>query len=192
MRTIFPLLALVLAAAPLAGCNSTKRLAEGLDTRQNAGQCPSTGSIYDASRYVKFKDGTDELFPNIEYTAEIVDVRSFCRYIDDKPLVAELEIDFAFGKGEAATDTSHAYPFFVAVTRRNGKVLAKEIYQTEAKFVNGTRLDGKTELVGRITIPRADETIAGSNFEILVGFDLDEQQLAFNRAGKRFLLGAGN
>jgi hypothetical protein len=188
MRIILPILALAL----VAGCSSTKDLAESLDTRQNAGACPPVGSIYDASRIVEFRDGSDELYTDIRYTGEITDVRSFCRYTGDNPLTAELEVDFAFGKGAAADANSHDFAYWVAVTRRNGKVLAKEYYTVTATFEGGSKLDGTSARIDRITIPRADETIAGSNFEIVVGFDLTEQELEFNRAGKRFRMDAGS
>ena len=181
------ILVTLFAAALLVGCQS--RVADVFDSRQNAGPCPPVGAVYDVARYVAFADGTDETYPNITYTAEIVDVRMFCRYADKDPLVAQMEIDFAFGKGDAATSDTHAYPYFVAVTRRNGKVLAKEYYSVVADFKGG-KLAGKTESFSRIEIPRLDESIAGSNFEIVVGFDLTPEQLEFNRAGKRFRLNA--
>jgi hypothetical protein len=187
MRILLPILALAL----VAGCSSTRNLAESFDTRQNAGACPPVGSVYDAARIVEFRDGSDELFDDIRFTGEITDVRSFCRYTGDNPLSAELEVDFAFGKGEAADANSHEFSYWVAVTRRNGKVLAKEYYTVRADFPGNSVLDGATARIDRITIPRADETIAGTNFEILVGFDLTEQELEFNRAGKRFRMDAG-
>ena len=185
MRKLLPLIAVVL----LVGCQS--KVAEAFDTRQNAGPCPPVGWLYDVARYVQFADPSDETYTKIAYTAEITDVRSFCRYAGKDPLDAQLEIDFAFGKGPAADKDSHTYPYFVAVTRRNGKVLAKEYYNVEADF-NGKKLDGKTESFSKILIPRLDESIAGTNFEIVVGFDLSADQLEFNRAGKRFLLNAEN
>ena len=187
MRIILPILAL----AMLAGCNSTKELAESLDSRQNAGACPPVGSIYDAARVVQFNEGSEDVYTNIRYTGEITDVRSFCRYTGDNPLTAELEIDFAFGKGPAGDANSHDYSYWVAVTRRNGKVLAKEHYTVSADF-SGGKLDGTTQKIDKITIPRADESIAGTNFEILVGFDLSDKELEFNRAGKRFRMDAGS
>ncbi len=188
MRIILPILALAL----VAGCSSTKDLADSLDTRQNAGSCPPVGSVYDAARIVEFRDGSEELYSDIRYTGEITDVRGFCRYTGDNPLDAEIEIDFAFGKGQMADANAHDFAYWVAVTRRNGKVLAKEYYTVSAKFSGGSELAGATQKIDRITIPRADETIAGSNFEILVGFDLTEQELEFNRAGKRFRMDAGS
>jgi hypothetical protein len=184
-------LAPLVLAAVLAGCSSGGRLAESLNTDPNSGPCPVIGSVYDVSRFVKFADADGKLYSDIAYTGEITDVRLFCRYTGKAPLVAEVEIDFAFGKGPMGTANSAAYPYFVAVTRRNGKVLAKEYFNTEADFGRGA-VAGKTELVSRITIPRADESISGVNFEIVVGFDLTDEQLAFNRAGNRFRLDAGN
>lgn len=188
-RTALILAATFLAATAVTGCRSS-RLAQSLDSTPNAGPCPVAGSIYDAARYVKFADGSGELYSDIAYTGEITDVRIFCRYTDDFPLAAEIEIDFAYGKGPQADSDSHVYPYFVAVTRRNGKVLAKETFASEGNF-RGKSVTGKTELVNRITIPRADGSISGVNFEIVVGFDLAPEQLEFNRAGKRFRLDAG-
>ena len=190
MRRIALILAAsLLAATAVTGCRS--RIAQSLDTTPNAGPCPVIGSVYDAARYVKFVDGSGELYTDIEFTGEITDVRIFCRYTEDNPLDAEIEIDFAYGKGPAARGDSHVYPYFVAVTRRNGKVLARETFASEGEF-RGNTLTSRTERVNRITIPRADASISGVNFEILVGFELTPEQLEFNRAGKRFRLDAGS
>lgn len=187
MRSFASYLSLAFAASLLAACSSN--IASNLDTRQNAGPCPSVGSIYDVARYVKFADADGELYSNIDYSAEIVDVRLFCRYVEDEPMRVELDIDFAFGKGPSATGDAHTYPYFVSVTRRSGKVLGKQSFEVAADF-EGDRVAAKTESVNDIVIPRIDESISGANFEILVGFELTEDQLAFNRAGKRFRLNA--
>jgi len=174
-------------ALVLAGCST--RLAQQLDDTPNAGPCPVAGSIHDAARYVKFQDGDGQLYSNIEYTGEITNVRLYCRYFKETPLEAEIEVDFAFGKGPAATADTHGYRYFVAVTRRNGKVLAKEYFDTRAEFGRGL-VTGKSEFVNRIMIPRADESISGVNFEVIVGFELTPEQLEFNRSGSRFRLDA--
>ncbi len=174
-------------ALALAGCGT--RLAQQLDDTPNAGACPVAGSIYDAARIVEFAEGSKGNYSDIAFTGEITDVRLFCRYFKDAPLEAEMEIDFAFGKGRAATADSHNYRYFVAVTRRNGKVLAKEYFDTAADF-SRSNVTSKSELVNRITIPRADESISGVNFEIVVGFELSPEQLEFNRGGNRFRLDA--
>ncbi|MEL7129099.1 MAG: hypothetical protein AAGK23_06090 [Pseudomonadota bacterium] len=162
-----------------------------LDTRQNAGPCPTVGALYDTARIIKF-DGPEgtEVYSDIAYTGEIVDVRLFCRYVGDEPLLAEVEVDFAFGQGPKGAGRYHEYSYFVAVTRRNARVLSRESFSVRADFRNGP-VDAARDVVGKIQIPRIDETISGANFEILVGFDLTNEQLAFNRDGKRFRLDAG-
>ena len=178
----------LLAAVILSGCGGSK-LAETFDTRQNAGPCPPVGALYDSSRYIEL-DGGGELYTNIEYTGEVIDVRLFCRSVGTDPLKAELEIDFAFGKGPAADASTHTFPYYVAVIRRSGKVLAKEYFNVDANF-GGNKLAGATEVIQTIEIPRVDESISGTNFEVIVGFELTEEQLEFNRAGKRFRMDAG-
>lgn len=182
-------LAPLVLAALLAGCGTTSRLAQSLDSTPNSGPCPVVGSVYDAARYVKFATPEGKIYTDIAFTGEIADVRLYCRYTGDVPLVAEVEIDFAFGRGPQADGRTHDYPYFVAVTRRNGKVLAKEYFSTRAQFSRGD-VTTVTEQVKRITIPRADESISGVNFEIVVGFELTPEQLAFNRTGNRFRLDA--
>lgn len=181
--------ALVAAASllMLAGCSS---IADEFDTRQNVGPCPTAASIYDSSRIIVL-DGQGEQYTNIEFTGEITRVELFCRYAGTDPIDAVLEVDFAFGKGPAGQADEYLYPYFVAVTRRNGTVLWRENYGVEGDFSDGV-LDVASEDFERIRIPRADESISGANFEVLVGFILTEEQLRFNRDGKRFRLDAGS
>ena len=178
----------------LSACSSGQSLFQSLDSRKNAGPCPTAGALYEAARVVKFdEDASSNVvgYSDITYTAEITGARLFCRYIDDDPLLAEIEIDFAFGQGPAAQSRTHQYEYFVAVMRRNSRILAKEYFTVDADFRNG-RIDATTELVNRIYIPRVDDTISGANFEILVGFVLTEDQEEFNKQGQRFRLDAGN
>lgn len=177
-------IAALAAAGLIAACSNS--VTEAFDSRQNVGPCPPAGSIYESARIVELNGG--EQYNNITYTGEITGVEMFCRYAGTDPIDAELQLDFAFGKGPAAGANAHTYPFFVAVTRRDGTVLAKQVYTIDARFDDGP-IDGISETIA-LTIPRADETISGANFEVLVGFDLTDEQLAFNRAGKRFRLDA--
>ena len=114
--------ALSILGLAIGACHSSSGIGSALDTRQNSGSCPPAGSIYNASRIVDFEDN-EQLFSNVQYTGEVVDVRLFCRYAGTDPVRAEVEIDFAFGKGPAADGNRHDYGYWVAVTRRSGKVL---------------------------------------------------------------------
>ncbi|MCR9270559.1 MAG: hypothetical protein NXH72_11265 [Hyphomonadaceae bacterium] len=183
------ILALSTVLLALSACQSGSRIGDAFDTRQNLGTCPPAGAVYNASRIVDF-EGEEKVFGNVEYTGEIVGVRLYCRYAGTDPVRAEVEIDFAFGKGPAATGNRHDYGYWIAVTRRSGKVLQKQHFTVSADFSDGP-VTGESELIQRILIPRADESVSAANFEVLVGFDLTEDQLTYNREGRRFRLNAG-
>lgn len=177
-------LALAGSALALSACSNIGGIT---DSRPNQGPCPAAGSMYEAQRIVVLT-GEDETYSSIAYTGEITGVRLFCRYVGGNPIQAQVDIDFAFGKGPAATSDTHEYKFFVAITRTNRAVMEKEYFPITVKFPKGSDVVNKTETIGRIVIPRADDSISGANFEVLVGFDLTPEQRAFNENGRRFLL----
>ncbi|MDF2900700.1 MAG: hypothetical protein K0Q62_759, partial [Phenylobacterium sp.] len=49
---------------------------------RNAGPCPYVKVLYDAGRYVEFKDGR-EASASVAYTGEIQDIAAGCQYKDD-------------------------------------------------------------------------------------------------------------
>jgi hypothetical protein len=156
---------------------------------RNAGPCPYVKVLYDAGRYVDFKDGR-EAAAAVTYTGEIQGVSSICTYKGAEPIKVEVEMLFALGRGPQATSASKSYRYWVAVTQRNSRVLAKEYFDLPVNFSGGQDRVLVTETLKDITIPRAAITTSGSNFEVLVGFDVTPQMAAFNRDGKRFRVNA--
>jgi hypothetical protein len=170
-------LGLAACTVALAGCAS-------LDSRPNVGPCPVAGSLYEAARLVEVQG--PERHENVGFTAEIENVKGYCRYVGDNPITMELDIDFAYGRGPKASGEARAYPYFVAVTRRDRAVLARQTYSEQVRFGRNETVVRKRVRVEGIVIPRASETVSGTNFEVIVGLELTPDQLAFNRAGKRF------
>lgn len=205
---------LVALALPLAACASDKAAAgpqppaqgqasapeakkEGVlgglfggDREPNAGPCPLLGVLYDSARMVEFTS-PEERFANVAYTAEMRGVRGLCRYTGSNPIEMNLEIDMAFGKGPAAPGRSKTYRYWVAVTRSNLAPVEKQYFDVRVDFPNNADRMSGAETIQKIVIPRANDTISGANFEILVGFELTPEQLAFNRSGKRFRVDVG-
>lgn len=168
--------------AGAAGCNSIS----GLDDRPNVGPCPVAGVLYDTQRLVEV--GEVERHENVGFTGEIEGVKGFCRYVGKNPITMEIEIDFALGKGPKAAGDEREYKYFVSVTRRDRLVLAKDVSSFKIKFPKGADVVRHRETVKGIVIPRATETVSGTNFEVIVGFDLTPEQVAYNRSGKRFTI----
>jgi hypothetical protein len=171
----------MLLASSCAGVDLT-----ALDDSPNVGPCPVAGVLYDANRVVEVKG--PERHENVGFTGAVEGVRGFCRYIGTNPITMEIEMDFAFGRGPKAEGMSHSYPVFVTVTRRDKSVLAKQKFDINVTFPEGKDIVRQTESVPGIVIPRANETVSGSNFEVITGFDLTPEQLAYNRSGTRFTI----
>lgn len=157
---------------------------------RNAGPCPFVKVLYDAGRYVEFKNGK-EASADVGYSGEIQGISAGCAYKDDQPITVAMEVLFELGKGPQAEGSSKTYRYWVAVTKRNQAVIDKKYFDLPVKFEPGQDRVYVTEQIGEITIPRATITTSGSNFEVLVGFDVTPQMAEFNREGKRFRLNAG-
>jgi len=181
---------LIIAVVGLSGCSTVNRILEvGEEPQKNPGPCPEAFALYEASRLVEFKGS--EAYANVGFTAEIEKVRSLCRYFGTRPIHADLTLDIAFGRGPAASGRTATYQYFVAVTRKNIEVIEKEVFPITITFPEGVDVVEITEDIGEIIIPRANENTSGGNFEIIVGFELTPEQVAFNADGKRFRVSAG-
>lgn len=158
-----------------------------LQALRNAGPCPFVKSLYDAARYVEFKEGR-EASANVAWSGEIQGISAGCQYKDDEPIQLRMEVLFEVGKGPQSEGREKTYRYWVAVTDRNRSVLAKETFDLPVTFPEGEDRLYVTENINNITIPRASISTSGSNFEVLIGFEVTPQMAAFNRDGKRFRL----
>ncbi|MDR3507839.1 MAG: Tat pathway signal sequence domain protein [Caulobacteraceae bacterium] len=161
-----------------------------LPNLHNAGPCPYVKVLYDASRYVEFKNN-HEASADVGYTGEIQNLSSGCVYKGTDPIHIEMEVLFAFGRGPQATASSKTYRYWVAITDRNQAVLDKQYFDIKADFPPGSDRVLMTDNINDINIPRADAAVSGGNFEVLIGFDVTPEMAQFNRLGKRFRVNAG-
>jgi len=161
-----------------------------LQALRNAGPCPYVKSLYDASRFIEFKDNR-EASAAVGWSGEIQGISAGCAYKDDEPIKVTVEVLFELGKGPQADGRNKTYRYWVAVTDRNRTVIAKEVFDLPVTFPEGQDRVYLTENISQIVIPRAAVTTSGSNFEVLIGFDVTPQMAAFNREGKRFRLNVG-
>jgi len=172
-----PAAALLFSAAFLAGCALSTRSDE-----PNSGPCPKVFTLQEASRFIEF-DGTERSLDTVAYSGEINDVRLSCRYIASDPIRNKLEIDFEIGRGPASEERVYELTYFVAVTRTDRDLIAKEEFTIPVRFGRNESVVSLTEKIVRLVIPRADDDISGGNFEVAVGFALTRRQAIFNRSG---------
>jgi hypothetical protein len=161
-----------------------------LPAMRNAGPCPFVKTLYDAARFIEFKDGR-EASAAVGYSGEIQGISAGCQYKDTQPIKVTMELLFELGRGPQAEGRQKTYRYWIAVTDRNREILAKESFDLPVTFKEGEDRVYIRESIDQILIPRAEITTSGANFEILVGFDVTPQMAAFNREGKRFRLNVG-
>ena len=157
---------------------------------RNAGPCPYVKVLYDAARYVEFKDAK-EASADVGFTGEIQGISSGCEYKENTPIHVVMQILFELGRGPMAVGSSKTFHYWVAVTDRNREVIAKQEFDLPITFPSGQDRVLKTEEINNLVIPRGTSATSGSNFEVLVGFDVTPQMADFNRLGKRFRVNAG-
>lgn len=160
----------------------------------NSGPCPFVKVLYDAAREIDVAGGLADGRPssgNIAYSSEIQGLTATCRYQGGEPIVVDINVTFAVGKGPRAQSDQKDYAYFVAVTDRNLSVLAKEQFSFTVDF-SKTNSDRVLvfQRISNIVIPRANDRVSGENFEVLVGFNVSPEQAAFNRSGARFVVNA--
>ncbi len=151
----------------------------------NAGPCPYVKVLYDAARYIELKQNKESL-ASVGWTGEVEGVRSACSYKAKEPIRVQAAIKFGLGRGPQAVGDSKDYRYWVAVTARNQTVISKQYFDIVGEFKPGQDRITVIDTLKGIVIPRADATVTGSNFEILVGFDVTPEMAEFNRLGKRF------
>jgi len=161
-----------------------------LPALKNAGPCPFVKVLYDAARYVEFKDNV-EASANVAYSGEIENISSNCAYRGSEPIKVSMNVLFQLGRGPQARENRKTYRYWVAVTDRNHAVLDKAFFDLPVTFPAGQDRVSVVESFGSVTIPRATSKVSGANFEILTGFDVTPQMADFNRQGKRFKANAG-
>jgi hypothetical protein len=169
------LFAALLAATACAGNSKQAR-------RVNPAPCPNIVVLNDAARVIEF-DG-EEVVEDVAYTGEITNVSVGCRYLEDEPIDMSISLEMAFGRGPKGDETEKIFSYFVAVTRKDLEIITKNEFPVLVKFNDNRMVSVQEDKVDKILIPRANDSISGENFEIVVGFKLTAEQAGFNRSGK--------
>jgi hypothetical protein len=169
----------VLAAAlGLGGCDT---LSDALgfsedNTLEMGPTCPRV-AVGDDVGYVARYDGNGTGPQNLLYAVKIEVPNGIC-YLNDTSIDVEMSVPMFIKRGPAMESREVNFDYWVAVARIDKTILARESYQT------GTSL--RLDEVGQIN-EEFDQTIPiepgepGSNFVIIVGLVLSEDELTLHR-----------
>ena len=148
------------------------------EDQQNILECPQVAILGDAERTTQFKPGAGRDLIDVMFEAEIRNIRTNCKILEGR-VISEVVFELIATRGPAAKSGEGNFTYFVAVTDATGRVLAKETFDTRVAFTASRRRAGVEELTEQ-NIPIIGDVLPNS-LEILVGFQLTEDQLKYNR-----------
>lgn len=173
----------ILSVALLAACGTLTQLEPTA-----ARPCPQVRVLGDAEQITVFRDGPGRDVLDIEYEAQIIQLAGECIYRKDGTISITFAPAFRVSLGAADTDRQAEFEYFVAIIRRaDNTVLNKAVFNLAVSAPPGQSQlrfrDGEVDL----SIPlREGEN--GAAFQVLLGLQLTEAQLEYNRrqaAGRR-------
>lgn len=155
-----------------------------------AEECPDVGLVPELTRMTKFKDGTGRTVDDIQYDLVVQSTsKPVCREKDRRVFVT-LQIAFAAQRLRAEAGGRIEFSYFVAIQHRvTREIIAKEVFPVGVAWPQGRTSAVLEEELEQVTIPiRKDEKPV--YYAILVGLQLTEEQLAYNRARRGEVPGA--
>lgn len=171
----------VLAALALAGCNTLGLTDETKDGGTTLYPCPAVG-VLEGTDHMTLVKGAGTDLTDIVAKAEIGKVVSNCQYnLDESTITVNLAFDGLAELGPAATSRELTLPTFVAVTRRYNTFDKKQVYEVPVTFEAGRRQMSFVKTVDGTILPYGGAA-DGRIYQILIGFQLTPEQLAYNRS----------
>jgi hypothetical protein len=145
--------------------------------------CPRPGILPDANTVAVFRDGSGRDITDMLVQSQIVEVRVDCTYATRgrRPSVTlELQIAIAAERGPADRTRRAAVPYFVAIVDAERNVVAKETFTAAFEWTDNRPRVGRVD-IWEPYIP-LQRNMDGPSYQVLVGFQLTADQLAWNRS----------
>lgn len=141
--------------------------------------CPTAGTLSDAASVTEFGRGKSRKANNVRYTAQISRSAMTCeisgsRVTGTVALIGEVQLGRKGKSGELTL------PIFVALTIRNAEVVDKRFETVGLTVPKGSKTAGFQHIVQNYSFEIAPGR-KSSDYEILVGFNLNPEQIEYNR-----------
>ena len=143
--------------------------------------CPDFGLVPELTRLTQFKNGPGRTLDDVRY--DIV-VRGFGQPacdLKDRKVRVNVRLEFSVERGKSLEAPRVQFSYFVAIRHRvTGDIVAKEVFPVVFNLPEDRAGVVVEEELEQVTIPikKGEE---GRYYAILIGLQLTEDQLAFNR-----------
>lgn len=144
--------------------------------------CPNVSILAGSERLVLFKPGAGRDIIDILVEADVSNLRAACEY-DELRVDVESAFEIIAARGPKAETSRVIIVFFAAIIDPDGRVIAKETFESRVEFPQNRRRVGVREQVIQ-QIPLTKRT-DGQDYQVLVGFQLTPDQLEYNQSRRR-------
>jgi hypothetical protein len=160
----------------VAGCIKPKYL----ETVKLTPVCPKVAVLSDAERLTQFVAGPSQDLTDIALEARIGTVSGSCQFDnDDQKVTLSMDVPISATRGPALRGPVRL-AYFVATLDAAKNVLGRERFDITFEIPSDqTRFDGTEQLTESYALK--PDTL-GAAYQVLVGFVLSPEQLAYNRA----------
>ena len=150
----------------------------------NAPACPHIIIVKDTAELTTFRPGPGRDLTDVVLDARIDRFNGSCETDLEKDRSGQVGVDlqlfFEATRGPANDTRKGNFNYYVAIADRSGAILAKQVFDTEFEFEgNRNRIGGVEELTQKIPLRTGE---LGEDFDIFIGFQLNPEQLDYNRA----------
>ncbi len=157
------------------------------------GPCPRALILADAATITQFRDGPGRDLLDVSYSGRVSRVYSDCTYEMKKDgtgvMEARVLVAIDAERGPASRNRVAPYRYFVTLSDANHEPITKNVFDLAANFPgNVTRMTLTDDSV-QLKVPIGAGQ-SGRSFTVLVGFQLTEDQLQYNRQLQREREGA--
>lgn len=145
--------------------------------------CPTVKGLADLATITQFSNSGEMTSDKMISDTKLEKVVSKCTVAGNSVSV-ELELNFSgvlgpIGVKDLDGQANYTYPYFLSVISPDGKILSKDVFALSMVYENGQityhRQDKLRQVIPLLTGQNA------SQFQIMIGFQLSEDELAYNR-----------
>lgn len=160
----------ILTTLALAGCSN-------FGGRGNSYTCPATTTVPQLQTLVQVVPGPNGA--TIQSSGRVNTVTAECDRDGDAGVLSKLTVEFA-GLRTTPAINQIALPYFVALADATGNILGKQQYTMTLSFTPDAQITKASDSV-TVHIPLKNAQL-GNVYTIVVGFQLTQSQLDYNRA----------
>lgn len=170
-------------SAALAGAALLSACSSGENAPQPS--CPQVLILADAETFTQFRPGRGRDITDIVAEGEISGFKGTCQFGKrNETIEMTLAVSFTLTRGAANTEGVVSVPYFVAIPGMYPDPAGKAVMPLAVEFPpNMSKVRYNDEQV-QLSLPVGGNQ-TGASYEVIIGFQLDEDQVAFNRSRRR-------